>query len=239
MGEHGPLLVVSAHAADFVWRAGGAIALATRAGRPVRVVCLSYGERGESQGLWREEGMTVERAKAARRAEAEKAAAVLGAEAVFLDAGDYPLGVSRALLDRLVDELRTVQPATILTHSAADPYNDDHEAAARLTMTARMVAQAAGHRTSAPPIGAPNVLRFEPHQPEMCGFHPDVLLDITGVFEQKREAMEGMVAQEHLVAYYTELGTRRGVQARRNGGASGIRQAEAYQRVYPDVVEAL
>ena len=41
-------LVVSAHSADFVWRAGGAIALHAAEGVAVTVVCLSYGERGES-----------------------------------------------------------------------------------------------------------------------------------------------------------------------------------------------
>ena len=41
-------LVISAHSADFVWRAGGAIALHAAAGFEVTVVCLSYGERGES-----------------------------------------------------------------------------------------------------------------------------------------------------------------------------------------------
>lgn len=50
----GPLLVVSAHAGDFVWRASGAIALAAARGDRVKVVCLSYGERGESARAWRE-----------------------------------------------------------------------------------------------------------------------------------------------------------------------------------------
>jgi 4-oxalomesaconate hydratase len=45
--------------------------------------------------------------------------------------------------------------------------------------------------------------------------------------------MEG--AQGHLVRYYTELGTRRGVQAVRNGGDKSISHAEAYQRVFPIV----
>src|SRR5215470_17270289 len=44
----GPVLVVSAHAGDFVWRAGGAMALASSRGAPVTVLCLSFGERGES-----------------------------------------------------------------------------------------------------------------------------------------------------------------------------------------------
>jgi len=46
-------LVVSAHSADFVWRAGGAIALHAEKGFAVTVACLSYGERGESAKLWR------------------------------------------------------------------------------------------------------------------------------------------------------------------------------------------
>ena len=42
------IVVVSAHSADFVWRAAGAIALAAERGADVHVLALSYGERGES-----------------------------------------------------------------------------------------------------------------------------------------------------------------------------------------------
>ena len=53
MAETTPsLLVVSAHAGDFVWRAGGAIAAATMRGEKATVVCVSYGERGESASQW-------------------------------------------------------------------------------------------------------------------------------------------------------------------------------------------
>ena len=73
------LLVVSAHAADFVWRAGGYIALTTAAGGEAHVVCLSFGERGESQGAWKQPGMTLDRVKEIRRGEAETAGKALGA----------------------------------------------------------------------------------------------------------------------------------------------------------------
>ena len=63
-------LVVSAHSGDFVWRAGGAIALYASRGWKVKIVCLSFGERGESAKLWKEGGMTLERVKALRREEA-------------------------------------------------------------------------------------------------------------------------------------------------------------------------
>ena len=99
------LLVVSAHSADFVWRAAGAIATATANGGTATVVSLSFGERGESGELWKEEGQTVERVKAIRRREAETAAGILGADVVFLDRGDYPLELDRAAVeDTLIDE---------------------------------------------------------------------------------------------------------------------------------------
>lgn len=233
------VLVVSAHSGDFVWRAGGALALYAERGYDVRIVCLSYDERGESQGLWRQEGMTLEKAKEGRRAEAEGAAEALGASISFLDLGDYPLRIDDAGLDRIVGAMRSARPELLLTHVANDPYNRDHDAAHEATLLARQVAQAAGHDRSTSPIGAPQVLQFEPHQPEQCGFVPNLLLDITPVFDRKRKAMECMGAQSHLVQYYTDLGLRRGVQAVRNGGATSIVQAEAYQRVFPIVGDVL
>ena len=75
MPESRTALVISAHAADFVWRCGGAIALHAQKGYEITVVCLSFGERGESAKLWQQEGMALEKVKTARRKEAERAAA--------------------------------------------------------------------------------------------------------------------------------------------------------------------
>jgi 4-oxalomesaconate hydratase len=233
------VLVVSAHAADFVWRAGGAIALYHSRGCRVRVLCLSYGERGESEKLWRQPGMTLERVKQARHLEAERAAAVLGAEIRFFDAGDYPLRPTSELVDELVQEFRRNQPTIVLAHSLSDPYNGDHPEASRLAMNARVYAQAAGYESESNKLGAPPLFLFEPHQPEMCEFKPQVLLDITSVFALKRQAMECMEAQEHLWEYYTQLALRRGVQAVRNSGNKTIKYAEAYQRIYPQVTDEL
>ncbi|MFI6309851.1 PIG-L deacetylase family protein [Nocardia fusca] len=233
------IVVLSAHSGDFVWRAGGAIAHAAETGAEVRVICLSFGERGESQGLWADPDMTLETVKIARRKEASEAADILGAHIEFLDLGDYPLNVTSSAFDEIVDHLRRAEPDLLLTHVANDPYNRDHNLAHETLLRARMVAQAQGHKTDAPPIGAPQILMFEPHQPEMCGFVPNLLLDITGVFDRKQRAMQCMSAQQHLVDYYTDLAQRRGVQAVRNGGARSIRYAEAHQRVFPVVSEEL
>ncbi len=235
------LLVVSAHVGDFVWRAGGAIALYARRGRAT-VVCLAYGERGESAELWRR-GLDLEQVKEERHAEAETAARVLGAELRTFDAGDYPLPDTPEMLDRLVKLYREVQPTVVLTHSERDPWNRDHETAHQLATKARVIAQAAGYDPGGEVLGAPPVFLFEPHQTEYSGFMPDVLLDITEVWEQKLEAMQCMKGQKHLWDYYTDVAKRRGVQARRNSGPNlGLTtdaKAEAYQRVYPQVANEL
>ena len=80
-------LVVTAHPGDFVWRAGGAIALHAKRGYRMKIVCMSYGERGESQFAWKEAGATLASVKAGRKDEAERAAKILGAEIEFFDAG--------------------------------------------------------------------------------------------------------------------------------------------------------
>jgi len=148
------------------------------------------------------------------------------------------------LMHQLIGLYREVNPAVVLTHAPADPYNGDHAVAGAFAREARVLAQAPGVRPEdGTVIGAPPVFCFEPHQPEVCGFTPDVLLDITAVWDRKRAAMESMAAQGHLWEYYTDLGRRRGVQARRNSGPnlglSADTYAEAYMRVYPQVTTEL
>ena len=230
-------LVVSAHSADFVWRAGGAIALHAEAGVAVTVVCLSYGERGESAKLWRQPGMTLERVKSERRREAENAARALGvADIQFWDLGDYPIALPREALFRLADLHRAVRPSFMLTHSREDPYNRDHPLVSQFAQEARIIAQAHGHEPGGKVLGAPPVFLFEPHQPEQCRWMPNTLLDITPVWEKKRAAIECMEGQEHLWEYYTRVAQQRGAQAARNSDKK-IAYGEAYEAVFPHVVD--
>ena len=141
------------------------------------------------------------------------------------------------VVERLADIYREVRPAFVLTHSLADPYNFDHPLAAHVAQEARVVAQAHGHRPGEAVLGAPPVFLFEPHQPEQCDWKPQVLLDITPVWEKKRQAFECMAAQEHLWEYDTRVALQRGVQASRNSDRK-IKHAEGYQRVFPQVTEA-
>ncbi|GAA4702588.1 4-oxalomesaconate hydratase [Promicromonospora umidemergens] len=233
------LLVVGAHSADFVWRASGVIAKNSAAGGTSVVVALSYGERGESGELWKEEGQTEEKVKAVRHKEAESAAAAVGAELVAFDLGDYPLRVGPDAVDRLAGLMRDFAPHVVLTHPDKDPFNPDHPVAYAAAAQARLLTSGAGVESgfrTAPPT---ELLVFEPHQPELCGFVPSVFVDITPVMDRKSEAMSAMAAQSYLREYYTERAGHRGNHARKVTGNKAIRQAEAFQRLVPNVVEAL
>jgi len=237
-------LVVSAHAADFVWRCGGSIALHQAQGINVTIVCLSFGERGESAKLWKQAGMTLDKVKSARRAEAEKAARALNAhDLICMDLGDYPMDMAREDRFALVDVMRRVQPGFILTHSLEDPYNSDHPFATRMTLECRSTAQAWGHNPGEKVLGAPQVYLFEPHQPEQCAWKPDTILDISEVWAQKRAAIECMEGQQHLWVYYTNVAEIRANQFRRNsGGQAGGRDAthaEGFMSIFPRTVDSL
>ena len=233
------LLAVGAHAADFVWRAGGALALAAESGGTASVLALSYGERGESGELWKEEGQTVENVKRIRHGEAERAAAALGADFRCLDLGDYPLEVGSDALARIVDAIRELAPDVIVTHTDRDPFNPDHPVASAAVERARALAAGAGVESAFETVSPPELFLFEPHQPELCNFTPTTFVDITPVMERKVAAMAEMKAQSYLQTYYGQRAEQRGNHARRVSGNRDIRHAEAFQRVLPQVLPAL
>ncbi|MDF2570189.1 MAG: hypothetical protein K0R22_1702 [Sporomusa sp.] len=233
------MVVVCAHAGDFVWRAGGAIALHKhKYGYRVAVVCLSFGERGEANSAYQKEGANVETVRALQRAEASAAAEILGAEIHFLDGQDYLLKPTPEMLEKLVDIYRELQPEFILTHPPVDPSNWDHVETHRFALEARMVAQAQG-RPGGKIIGAPQVYSFEPHQTEICNFIPNTFLDITEVWEIKWQAMQCMSAKPAMWKYYKNMAEQRGSVAMRRRLQGGSALAEAYQKNFPSTVKEL
>jgi 4-oxalomesaconate hydratase len=233
------LLAIGAHAADFVWRAGGALAVAAERGGTAEVIALSYGERGESGELWKEPDQTIENVKRVRHGEAERAAEALGATFRCLDLGDYPLEVEGEALGRLTDAIRELAPDVILTHTDRDPFNPDHPVAFRAVERARALASGAGVQSAFETISPPQLFLFEPHQPELCNFTPTTFLDISGVMERKRAAMAEIKAQTYLQSYYDQRAEQRANHARRVSGNRETRYAEAFQRVLPQVLGSL
>ncbi|MBL7816836.1 MAG: PIG-L family deacetylase [Saprospiraceae bacterium] len=234
------LLVIGAHSADFVWRSAGTIAKALEEGAETLVIALSYGERGESGELWKEDPKrSVESVKVIRHAQAQKAADIIGTPIQFLDWGDYPMIINDERVEQLTHIIGDFEPTVILTHSEKDPFNPDHPLAFQATQRARLLSSGAGVPSAFKNIDPPVWYSFEPHQPELCGFVPDTFIDISSVFEKKVAAMAFMGAQSYLKDYYTELATRRANHARRISGKKEIKYAEAHQSQVPRVTNTI
>lgn len=231
------LLVVSAHAADFVWRAGGTIAKYIKYGANVSLVILSYGVRGESNDLWKIEGQTADSVKKFRHSEVEEALAHLGIKNVeFWDMEDYKIEFTAEHMDRMVRKIREVKPHHIITHGPKDAFNPDHENVSRFVWEASVLSISNGVKMEGYPTAKQaRIFGFEPHQTEVSEFKPDVIIDISETYPQKEAAMKCFKAQKHLIEYYMDRAKMRGNHARRCSGNSQYQYAESFSRFYPYV----
>lgn len=227
------VLVVSAHAVDFVWRAGGTIAKYVKGGSTVKIIDLSLGARGESEHLWKEKSMTEEKVKTIRRAEAQAAAKVLGAEIDFYDIPDHLLVLTREQILRLSADMMDFQPDIILTHSERDFFNPDHDNAHSAVLAAARSANVSGVWPNKTPTRQCDIYLYEVDTPEQCHFFPDIYIDITDVFEIKEKAMAQIPAQKFMAETYAHRSRQRGILA--NKFRKGIQYAETFQRLCPFV----
>ena len=118
------MFVVSAHAADYVWRSGGVIAKYIEEGAEVHVVVLSYGVCGESNDLWNIPGLTAEEVKSIRKRETEKAADILGIKSIeYWDLPDYPIHFTEFEVNRLVRKMREINSDILVSHDKYDIMN--------------------------------------------------------------------------------------------------------------------
>jgi len=113
------MLVVTAHVGDFVWRCGGAMALHAQRGVDVHLVCLSYGENGESNSAWGDDTARDD-VKAQRRAEAE--------QRQRLSALRKPLEAKLAKVDAEMEKLRAKLQALDAVIADPDLYSDARRA---------------------------------------------------------------------------------------------------------------
>lgn len=231
------LLVFSAHAADYVWRSGGVIAKYVQEGAEVHVVVFSMGVRGESNDLWKQEGQTAELVKSIRKAESQEAAKHLGIQNIeFWDMDDYPIEFSKQVCLRIIEKIRTVRPDYVITHDQNDLFNPDHNEVAKVVYSCCVQSNSAGVQIEGlKHTKQMNILGFEPHQTEISGFVPGILIDITDAYEKKVSAMKCFKAQSHLIEYYMQRAFLRGNHARRISGETEYKYAESFARYYPVV----
>jgi LmbE family N-acetylglucosaminyl deacetylase len=215
-----PLLAFGAHPDDIEFGCGGIIARETQAGRQAHFVICS---RGES---------ATHGTPAGRKAEAEKAAAILGATVEFVELdGDASLEPKPAHSLKLAAVIRRVRPGIVLAPSLVENQHPDHPRLGRLVRDASRLARYGGvAKLKASPAHAigPLLYYVVSQEAEPAGVLP-VLMDVSDpkVVAAWTAAMEAHASQLS-TRNYVELQLAR---ARVQGLRAGVEYAQA---LYPN-----
>ena len=227
MDEPTPVLVVTPHPDDAEGGVGGTIAQWSALGRRVVLVVCTNGDKGTS-----DRSITSEELAEIRQNEQRKAAEVLGiVEVAFLGYPDQGLPDSVELRERIVRQIRTHRPETLVTIDPNRKYirHRDHHNAGRVTLDA-VFPYARDH------LAYPEHLRegLEPHKVRQVYLwgseEPDSFLEITeDAFQKKREALHCHVSQ---VGQRTEEADARARQRHADIGEKiGVPLAEQFKLI--------
>lgn len=119
------VVVLAPHMDDEVFGAGGTLAACVARGATVTVVYLTDGSKGYAKTNGRASAAAEARLSVTRKAEARKAAAILGfAEPVFLDLPDGALAVTPDAVARLAAALTRLAPEVVFLPFLTDIHHD-------------------------------------------------------------------------------------------------------------------
>ena len=184
-------LALGAHPDDVELQAGGTLAAWAGQGVHVELACFTAGEKGSPDPAADPVALA-----AVRRAEAQAAAAALGAAGVhFLGAVDGELEVTMALRLAVARLVRVVRPDVVLGH---DPWrrwllHPDHRAAGLLTVDGVIAAR---DPLYAPELGAAGLAAHRPHTVLLFGTDtPDELVDVTATIDAKLASLRAHASQ--------------------------------------------
>lgn len=171
------ILVIGAHPDDADIKAGGTAAQWCRLGHVVRLVSLTNGQAGH-QTLY---GPELARR---RRAEAETAAAVIGATYLVLDHPDGELDDRLEYRQQVIRLIRAFRPDLILTHRSTD-YHPDHRFAGLLVQDASYLLTVPAICSETPHLPrSPVIMYFSDAFKKPCRFEPHVVVDIGAEFDR-------------------------------------------------------
>lgn len=227
--ESSAVLVVGAHTFDAEVMAGAACVGYADAGNRVVLLHLSQGELGHR---------SLDPGQYARqkRLEAEEAARILGAEAVFFDCPDGGVPRDDALAHRVARIIREVRPAIVIGHWRGS-WHKDH-VAAHHAMVQGVYYAALPTFDDTLLAHAPRDVLFAENWEDDEGFRPEVFVDTTRGHERWLAAIRayalgrGELGDFKYRDYYESLSRMRGCLA-------GVDRAEAFMRVPRSVLVGL
>lgn len=227
------IVCIHAHPDDAEFLAGGTLALLAQAGHKVVILTMTSGDCGST-----EHG--PEEIADIRRLEAQRAAAIIGAEHHTLGFKDLSIFEDDASRRKVTAALRRHRPEVVLTASPRD-YHCDHEATSRLVTDACFGVSAPNYHTQAfdqaPPLRSiPHLYYVDPAE----GIDRDgqevpahFFIDVGAVMDIKRRMLEAHASQrewlkrQHGMADYVETMEE---WTRSRGRLCGVEWAEGFRQ---------
>ena len=218
------VLAVMAHPDDTELLCAGTLARAKGDGAPIGISVMCRGDKGAGTSTGATDLATV------RRAEADAAAKLLGAELFWQGHADGELFDTYPNRLKLVETYRRFRPTLVIAHAPED-YHPDHRAASALAEAATWFAASRGHVTrGVEPLDAPPALWWA-DTINMSGFEPGFYVDVSPHVELKRRMLECHRCQlqrgaDGDFAPLMDLMTR---QAHVRGTQAGVAAAETFR----------
>lgn len=167
-----------------------------------------------------------------RAEEACKAASLIGAEAIPLGIPDGEIYHNEKMRRKLVDVIRKTRPDSIITHSPND-YMSDHTITNQLVFEASFWAGSPGYKGEKD-LAICQVRPFIIYMDTVAGvnFLPTEYVDITAVFEKKREMLACHQSQINFLKERDgiDLLEMMTTMARFRGFQCGVTYAEGFQK---------
>ncbi len=250
------IMVVGAHPQDPFERAGGTVAKHLARGDQAMIVSLTCGVVTHAFNRFPLTGedklRDIEQIKDLKRQEFERAAKVLGvSDWRILDFPESPLLVGMNEHVVMVNLLREFRPDVVLCAHPVEVGRHDHMDSGRFTIAAIDYARAEGFPSPLAPHTVPNLFMFyyeDFRSEQLIGgprHSPEVIVDISAVIDQKREAMlqfastqakAGEDYQQKLDAFMLRVD---GAVGYAHGFAGGLGYGERFVRWNPERVQYL
>ncbi len=187
-------LAIAAHPDDIEFVMAGTLLQLHAVGWDIHYLNVSTGDLGSTE-------MSAAQTARTRRAEAQRAAKMLGAKwhAPFCD--DLLIFYGEANLRRICAVVREARPTVVLTHALED-YMEDHMNVARLAVTATFSRGIPNFRSTPsrkPTLDPVTIYHAMPHgqcTPMREPVRPELIVDTTDVHETKRAALACHASQK-------------------------------------------
>ena len=174
-GNFSNVMALAAHPGDAFFSMGAPVAVATHFGGQGALLSLSLGEKGSPT-------IPAEQYGSSQQEAAQKAAALLGAKALFLSYPDGGIPINDEAKFAVCDLIRQHKPLTVITHWKGS-WHKDHRACYDIVEDAIFYAGLPGLVRKEPAHGVRKLL-FADNWEDATGFIADTYLDITSVFDR-------------------------------------------------------